>query len=72
MDAKKNQTNSVIFDKVVLYSEQVFQDKNKANEWLHRANGALGGKSPIALMETEKGCNEVLDVLSRIEDGVYS
>jgi putative toxin-antitoxin system antitoxin component (TIGR02293 family) len=69
MTTKRNQ---VVFDRVLLYAEQIFQDAEKAQQWLNRSNGSLGNKAPIEIMGTEKGCNEVLEILGRIDYGIYS
>lgn len=66
-----NHPNLVVFEKVLIYAEQIFRNKVRANQWLEKENGALYNKAPFDLMETEKGCNEVLEVLGRIEDGIY-
>lgn len=43
-----------------------------AKDWLHRPNRALNGRVPFELSETETGAAAVLDVLGRIEHGVFS
>jgi putative toxin-antitoxin system antitoxin component (TIGR02293 family) len=71
MKAKAHQ-NSDFYQKVIMYAEQIFQDKEEARSWLSRVNGALGDKKPIDLMDTEKGCNQVLEILGQIENQIYS
>jgi putative toxin-antitoxin system antitoxin component (TIGR02293 family) len=44
----------------------------KARAWLHAANSALGGQSPISRLDTEIGEREVEDLLNRINYGIYS
>lgn len=44
---------------------------DKARLWLHRANRALGGVSPVQLLDTEAGARQVEDVLHRLSYGVY-
>lgn len=44
----------------------------KAREWLHAANRALGGGSPMSLLDTEIGEQQVEELLERIHYGVYS
>ncbi len=42
-----------------------------AREWLVRPNLALGNVSPISLLDTEIGEQQVEEVLDRISLGVY-
>lgn len=53
-------------------ARRVLGDEEKAREWLVRPNRALGGEAPMALLRYDIGFQEVLDVLGRIEYGVYS
>ncbi len=50
-------------------AEEVFEDKAVASSWLATANDALGGKTPLALCETELGARQVRRVLHAIEWG---
>jgi putative toxin-antitoxin system antitoxin component (TIGR02293 family) len=40
--------------------------------WLLAARPALGGSTPLSLLDTSLGCEMVSDVLGRIEHGVFS
>jgi len=51
---------------------EVFQDKDKLNGWLNTPNRALGGKIPYDVMNNQFGREEVLNLLGRIQWGVYS
>lgn len=55
-----------------LYGEEVFGDRNTFFKWLYLPNDALGGLEPCELIEIPGGVSKVLDVLGRIEYGVYS
>ena len=57
-----------------LYNQglEVFQDKEKLNDWLNAPNRALGGKMPYEVMDNQFGREEVLNLLGRIQWGVYS
>lgn len=55
--------------RVQLYAEQVLG--NQATAWLSNYNPAIQCK-PSDLIKTEDGCLEVLDLLGRIEHGMYS
>lgn len=57
-----------LFDKAV----QVFgNDEATAAEWFKRPARALGGRTPLEMMETEIGSQEVYALLVRIEHGVF-
>lgn len=50
---------------------QLFEGDNAmAREWLEQPAVALGGKTPLAYLETEAGAVEVEDLIGRIEHGV--
>jgi putative toxin-antitoxin system antitoxin component (TIGR02293 family) len=57
---------------VYAHAVEVLDDRKKAAEWIKRKNRALGNNAPIELMDTSAGINMVLDLLGRIEHGVYS
>lgn len=50
----------------------VLGDVSKASQWLKFPNRALGGETPLSLLDTEIGSRQVEAVLGRIEHGVYS
>lgn len=54
---------------VASLAEEVFEDKDKAAEWLSKPNLALGNEPPIRLCETEIGAVQVRRVLHAIEWG---
>jgi putative toxin-antitoxin system antitoxin component (TIGR02293 family) len=43
-----------------------------ARLWLNRPNRALGGVPPLSLLDTDIGCRQVEDVISRLNYGVFS
>jgi len=49
---------------------EVFANRRKALRWLQSPNPALGGLSPLDAARTEEGCQEVEDILGRIEHGI--
>jgi putative toxin-antitoxin system antitoxin component (TIGR02293 family) len=51
---------------------QVFGATGKFVHWLGQPNPALGNKKPINLLDTSLGTAMVMDLLGRIEYGVYS
>ena len=50
----------------------VLGSEEKARKWLVSENRALGGAVPIQLVDTGIGFQQAMDVLKRIEHGVYS
>jgi putative toxin-antitoxin system antitoxin component (TIGR02293 family) len=58
--------------RVVARAEHVLGDREAALDWLSSSNRALGGDEPVSLLDTELGAKRVLDVLGRIEHGVYN
>lgn len=50
----------------------VLDGVDPARQWLISDNRALGSRKPIELLDTGIGFQEVMDVLRRIEQGVYS
>ena len=47
-------------------------DRASAPRWIRKPNRALGGGSPIELLDLDLGLDAVLNVLGRIEHGVFS
>jgi putative toxin-antitoxin system antitoxin component (TIGR02293 family) len=58
--------------KILAFAESVLGTREKARHWLSAPNRALGRVTPLSLLETEVGADEVTNVLGRIEYGVYS
>ena len=58
--------------RVMQHAFEVFEEEEKARQWLNRKNRALNGAKPVQLFNTLTGINMVNDVLTRIEEGVYS
>ena len=57
---------------VTMMASEVFGSLESARTWLHTANQALGGESPISLLDTEIGERQVEELLNRINYGVLS
>lgn len=53
-------------------AEEVLEDKEAANRWLHRPQSGLGERTPLELMKNEAGAREVEELLYRVEYGIYS
>ena len=53
-------------------AEDVLETREKAGRWLQKPNRALGGRTPLSLLDTSPGAELVSDVLDRIEHGSFS
>jgi len=62
----------VRFLRVATYAEEVLEDRDRAIAWLKSPNRALGGQVPLELLDTDAGSEQVMEILTRIDYGVYS
>lgn len=58
--------------RIASQATEVLGNEERASRWLHTENRALGGQTPLALLDTDLGTLQVEEVLGRIEHGVYS
>ncbi len=58
--------------RIVALAKSCIGDAQVAGRWLKRPNAALGGKTPIELLDTEPGARAVENVLGRIAYGGIS
>lgn len=58
--------------KVLMRSREVFGNTLSATKWLLTQNRALGNKVPLTLVFNKSTKEDVLNILSRIEHGVYT
>ena len=58
--------------RVLTHAGAVFDGKADARAWMSSPNAALGGASPLALLDTAEGVRLVDEVLTRLEFGVYA
>lgn len=58
--------------KVMGLASEVLEDEDRARQWLKTSNIALNDECPLELLDTGIGFERVMDVLRRIEFGVYS
>jgi putative toxin-antitoxin system antitoxin component (TIGR02293 family) len=58
--------------KILAFAESVLGDKKKARRWLNTPNRALANVTPLSMLESEAGADEVTNVLGRLEHGVHS
>ena len=57
---------------VIERAVEVFEDERAALNWLKNPNAALGGTSPLSLLDTELGSMAGVNTLGRIEHGVFA
>lgn len=58
--------------RIAAYGIEVLGDEDRATSWLRTSNRALGGSTPLQLLDTDLGSRQVEEVLGRIEHGVFS
>ena len=58
--------------KVYARAVEVFEDEQRALEWLQAPIVALGGRIPMSLLDTSTGVDVVLTELGRIEYGIFA
>lgn len=58
--------------RVLAAATEILGSRDSARNWLITENRALGSAVPLELLDTGIGFQEVMDVLHRIEHGVYS
>ena len=74
----KEKFSSTVSEKILaladLYSfgYEVFEDKEKFNEWMFFSNQALGGKVPFDFLHNQYGREEINNLIGRVAYGVYS
>lgn len=56
--------------RVIAQALNTFGSKDKTNLWLRRPTAALGGVTPISLLDTNAGAEQVLKLLARIDHGI--
>lgn len=53
-------------------AKEIFGSQENAVKWLKSPNNVLGGITPVQTMSSRFGAEEVMDILGRIEYGVFS
>lgn len=60
------------FSSILRLAEDLFGEPDAVRVWLHASNKALGGVSPLSVLDTDAGTRQVETVLGRLMHGVYS
>ncbi|PIP83485.1 MAG: toxin-antitoxin system, antitoxin component [Elusimicrobia bacterium CG_4_9_14_3_um_filter_62_55] len=58
--------------KIYALAVSVFEDRDSAIHWLSRPQAALGGRTPLFMLDTTVGIEQVSNLLERIEYGVLA
>jgi putative toxin-antitoxin system antitoxin component (TIGR02293 family) len=58
--------------RVAARAAEVFEDLDLAIGWLKSPAAALGDVTPLSLIDTDIGADSVMDMLGRIEHGVFA
>lgn len=69
---KKISSHAIEIARLMVRLWLVLEDEQKIKRWLHHENRALSGAAPISLLDTMTGLSLVNDIVTRIEEGVYS
>ena len=58
--------------RIIQLAAEALGDLDQARVWLARGNRALGGQTPLSMLDTEIGARQVEEALLRINYGMYS
>jgi putative toxin-antitoxin system antitoxin component (TIGR02293 family) len=62
----------VRFARILSMANDTLGSMAGAQAWMRQENRALGGATPVSLLDTDIGARAVQDVLGRIEHGIFS
>lgn len=57
--------------RVLSAAEGVYESRERALQWLRRANPRLDGRTPISLLKTDTGARIVEELLGQIDEGYF-
>ncbi len=58
---------------VIAAAESLFEgDRDAVRRWLRQPAAGLGGRTPLEIADTEVGARELLNLIGRLEHGVFS
>jgi len=67
-----NRENKKNFDKVFQTALALFGNEEAVNHWLKHPVRGLGNKRPIDMLSTAEDTKAVLNLIGRLEHGVFS
>lgn len=65
-------SQAVEIAKVAQHAYTVFESEERLKRWLHAPLAVIGNNRPVDMLDTMSGINLVHQLLTRIEEGVYS
>jgi putative toxin-antitoxin system antitoxin component (TIGR02293 family) len=72
LHTREKSEKTVRLRRVIDRASEVFGDKDKSIQWLINPNSSLDGHTPLSYLDTDVGAESVLDVLGRIEHGIFT
>ena len=61
----------MLLAELLSYGREVFESKEVFNRWIRKESLGLGGRSPLEMLDSLYGMEEVKKELGRIEYGVF-
>jgi putative toxin-antitoxin system antitoxin component (TIGR02293 family) len=59
------------FNRITQQAISLFEDTDKALQWLQTPKNSLAGITPLAALSTDEGAKQVEEILYRTEYGIY-
>jgi putative toxin-antitoxin system antitoxin component (TIGR02293 family) len=59
------------FNRITQQAINLFEDTDKALQWLQTPKNSLSGITPLAALSTDEGSKQVEEILYRAEYGIY-
>ncbi len=59
------------FNRITQQAISLFEDTQKALQWLQTPKNSLSGITPLAALSTDEGARQVEEILYRTEYGIY-
>jgi putative toxin-antitoxin system antitoxin component (TIGR02293 family) len=59
------------FDRITGQASDLFEDRERAIQWLQTPKNSLSGMTPLAALATDEGSKQVEEILYRAEYGIY-
>ena len=66
-----NETKTYTLSECRNMAKKIFGSDERAQEWLQSPNQELKGITPLIAINSPSGSEKVMDILGRIEYGVY-
>lgn len=60
------------FRRITGQAIDLFEDADRAKEWLQTSKSGLAGFTPLAALATDEGAKQVEEILYRTEYGIYA